>query len=329
MGQAQGKLPLPSAGSSQSQAQAPPPCAACRTASEVQASTSTSSPATLDGCPVGDVSFTSNATSSSSSSSNLKTSSAVYNVYNERIDSAAGQSVREEEERLQKSSNFNSIWSLGWVLGSDTLSAKNNMPVEANQQPSAGQRKPLSTSRESSSIPKGGTAFTWQYPSPQMFFNALARKGKADGVDEDDMENVVFFHNGMNEVTWNHVRRWELLHASECNAPKLARFRGRPHELSPLARLRSWFSGDLPFDRHDWYVDRCGQEVRYVIDFYFDEEKAGSMEAFEVVARPALDSVTSCVDRVKMNVYITCAKYGLPCPFSGHAPTMSATKTGS
>lgn len=23
-----------------------------------------------------------------------------------------------------------------------------------------------------------------------------------------------------------------------------------------------------PFDRHDWIVDRCGREVRYVIDFY-------------------------------------------------------------
>jgi hypothetical protein len=34
----------------------------------------------------------------------------------------------------------------------------------------------------------------------------------------------------------------------------------------------------LPFDRHDWYVDRCGKEVRYVIDFYFDEDKAGTRE---------------------------------------------------
>ena len=34
----------------------------------------------------------------------------------------------------------------------------------------------------------------------------------------------------------------------------------------------------MPFDRHDWYVDRCGEEVRYVIDFYFDDEKAGSPE---------------------------------------------------
>ncbi len=36
--------------------------------------------------------------------------------------------------------------------------------------------------------------------------------------------------------------------------------------------------GQLPFDRHDWWVDRCGQEVRYVIDFYFHEEAAGTPE---------------------------------------------------
>ena len=42
--------------------------------------------------------------------------------------------------------------------------------------------------------------------------------------------------------------------------------------------MSSWLGGSLPFDRHDWYVDRNGQEVRYVIDFYFDEEKAGSSD---------------------------------------------------
>ena len=47
---------------------------------------------------------------------------------------------------------------------------------------------------------------------------------------------------------------------------------------SPLARLSGWFGGQLPFDRHDWWVDRCGQEVRYVIDFYFHEEAAGTPE---------------------------------------------------
>mgnify|MGYP002379614640 CR=1 FL=1 len=32
----------------------------------------------------------------------------------------------------------------------------------------------------------------------------------------------------------------------------------------------------LPFDRHDWIVDRCGTEVRYVIDFYQGEVPQGS-----------------------------------------------------
>lgn len=27
-------------------------------------------------------------------------------------------------------------------------------------------------------------------------------------------------------------------------------------------------SYELPFDRHDWIVDRNGQDVRYIIDYY-------------------------------------------------------------
>lgn len=25
---------------------------------------------------------------------------------------------------------------------------------------------------------------------------------------------------------------------------------------------------EYPFDRHDWIVDRCGKDVRYIIDYY-------------------------------------------------------------
>jgi cytochrome c heme-lyase len=49
-------------------------------------------------------------------------------------------------------------------------------------------------------------------------------------------------------------------------------------------------------------VDRCGRQVRYVIDFYFDEAHAGSPDAFAVDARPALDSLGSVADRAKMGV---------------------------
>ena len=57
---------------------------------------------------------------------------------------------------------------------------------------------------------------------------------------------------------------------------------------SPMARLMSWMGHPLPFDRHDWYVDRCGTEVRYVIDFYFDDDKAGTPEVCLIAGLMAL-----------------------------------------
>ena len=52
-------------------------------------------------------------------------------------------------------------------------------PTQGRNAPARGQLVPLSTKREESSIPKGGAGGTWLYPSPQMFFNALLRKGKS------------------------------------------------------------------------------------------------------------------------------------------------------
>lgn len=224
----------------------------------------------------------------------------VYNVYNQRIDTDACPVI---------------------------LDPRNNMPTEPNQRPIAGQKKHISTQRLPSNIPKGGTETTWVYPSPQMFYNALHRKNKADDVEEDDMEAVVHAHNTMNELTWARVQQWEALH--RCRNVKLRRFLGRPDELSPLARLQSWMGGQLPFDRHDWYLDRCGEEVRYVIDFYFHEDKAGTPEAFTIRARPAVDSLEAVLDRVKMKIYTTCAKYGLPCPITGHPSSVASRSPSS
>ena len=83
---------------------------------------------------------------------------------------------------------------------------------------------------------------------------------------------------------------------------------GKPSTLSPKARLMTWFGVEKPFDRHDWVVDRCGQEVRYVIDYYsgYDEPDA---PVFHVDVRPALDSPSAFVDRARMsfqNIYDRC-----------------------
>jgi cytochrome c heme-lyase len=122
----------------------------------------------------------------------------------------------------------------------------------------------------------------------------------------------------MNEATWQQVLEWEKLHPVEGQGrePKLLRFLGRPDELSPKARLKALFGHTEPFDRHDWIVDRGGEEVRYVIDYYHDEAGAPqdktpqTMRDFHAIksiktdVRPALDSVGSVVDRVfKMPFY--------------------------
>ena len=198
----------------------------------------------------------------------------------------------------------------------------NNMPIPnvqttaRNNLPSSQQQGMLPTERVKSSIPKGGTNETWVYPSPQMFYNALARKGKLSMEDEgnntataagggndtkqpagieEDMESVVAIHNCMNEGTWSRILQWEkVLNPTTTDdkeeggvMPKLLKFCGRPTDLSPKAYIKHYlFSHPLPFDRHDWTVTRSNSidgsetEVRYVIDYYHDEvmasEEAGS-----------------------------------------------------
>lgn len=51
---------------------------------------------------------------------------------------------------------------------------------------------------------------------------------------------------------------------------------------------------------------------------------AGKPEAFELNVRPALDSFDAAIDRVKMQIYTTFAKYGLPCPVTGHGGAIGA-----
>ena len=56
----------------------------------------------------------------------------------------------------------------------------------------------------------------------------------------------------------------------------------------------------LPFDRHDWIVDRCGREVRYVIDFYSGSPQPGAAVGMFLDVRPALDSFEALWDRIRL-----------------------------
>ncbi|RKO96155.1 hypothetical protein CXG81DRAFT_14414 [Caulochytrium protostelioides] len=170
-----------------------------------------------------------------------------------------------------------------------------------NQQPAEGQRAALSVHREVSTIPMGGAhdGKQWVYPSEQMFFNAMKRKQWTPS--ERDMAVVVPIHNSVNEQAWRHILRWErpYIDSGQCGQPKLLQFEGKPQELTPKARFMGWLGYKRPFDRHDWTVDRCGESVRYVIDFYGGEPDARGLPSFYLDVRPALDSVGAVKQRLQ------------------------------
>ncbi|DBA03600.1 TPA: hypothetical protein N0F65_006779 [Lagenidium giganteum] len=163
----------------------------------------------------------------------------------------------------------------------------------------------LSKARVVSSIPKSD--FTpehqregkdrWEYPSEDMYYKAMKRKGWEP--EPEQMRTIVAIHNTVNEQSWREVLKWESFHPAQ-EPPKLKRFLGKPTEYSPKARLMNLFGWSvLPFDRHDWIVERDGKEVRYVIDFYSGQPEPGRPMSVYLDVRPALDSVDGFVDRLR------------------------------
>ena len=108
---------------------------------------------------------------------------------------------------------------------------------------------------------------TWLNPSANQLYNSLKRKNKP--IDYSDAASVATVHAIVTEQTWNAILEYENLHSHKCQNIKLARFEGKDGIYSPKARFFHRFLGmPLPYDRHDWTVDRCGKEICYVIDYY-------------------------------------------------------------
>ena len=179
------------------------------------------------------------------------------------------------------------------------VNANTNMPGAIHlQQETDTAAAVLSPERSESTIPRTDGDW-WVYPSPRMFYNALRRKGFTTAAE--DIVPMLDIHNFLNEAVWQEVLRWESRHAGQCGEPRLKRFMGRPQELSPKAWWSHWVRGaPRPFDRHDWTVDRCGREVRYIIDYYAGpKDEATGQPTFYCDVRPALDSLQSVWDRLR------------------------------
>ncbi|KAJ1778700.1 Cytochrome c1 heme lyase [Coemansia sp. RSA 1824] len=192
-----------------------------------------------------------------------------------------------------------------------SVNPSNNMPLVPEQTPT--DTSHLSTHRTISSIPRAARyesagpsecpaldsqTDNWVYPSEQMFYNAMKRKNWSP--HESDMKTVVPIHNVVNEMCWARILEWEQMHENKCGGPRLLRFEGKIKNVTPKARLRSFVGYQLPFDRHDWTVDRCGKPVRYVIDFYQGktDPKNPNAPSFFLDVRPAL-TVEGAWDRTR------------------------------
>ncbi|KAG8760158.1 holocytochrome c synthase [Serendipita sp. 396] len=183
---------------------------------------------------------------------------------------------------------------------------RNQMPTLQQHPISMNQAASLSTERVSSTIPRDDSS-TWDYPSPQQFYNALVRKGWE--TPEEHIESMVDIHNFLNEKAWEEVVKWER-RVDGATGLQLSRFKGRPGDISPKARMfmfagrlfPSRFSSEPPFDRHDWIVKRAktGEEVRYVIDYYSLPDEPNGTPVFSLDVRPALDSFSSIKERISV-----------------------------
>lgn len=222
------------------------------------------------------------------------------------------------------------------------LNPLNNMPFDLSNKRADNQTQDLPLSREASTIPKGDGSL-WEYPSPQQMYNAMLRKGYTDTPADavESMVSVHNFLNegAWAEILgWERrfsrglVEGYKVCKRGEENAnaelgqedpldtewrekdipqPKLLRFTGRPGEPTPKSQILQalgWafpkkYGTAPPFDRHDWFVQRCGdkgcEEVRYVIDYYegAPEEDSG-MPVFYLDVRPAIDGPRPTAERL-------------------------------
>ncbi|ORM39410.1 Cytochrome c-type heme lyase [Babesia sp. Xinjiang] len=155
--------------------------------------------------------------------------------------------------------------------------------------------KNLGATRTQSNIP--GKQARWMYPSERQFYRSTLAKGHK--VEAKVIPTVVQIHNAINEKAWERIIEYEDLHAEQCQNPVLAHFIGKKDEISLRARIKHFMGYKLPYDRHDWTVDRCGKLVRYIIDFYEGHAPNNEPIAVYIDVRPEL-SFSGVIDRCRL-----------------------------
>eukprot|EP01083_Nonionella_stella_P083412 230646_1 len=152
--------------------------------------------------------------------------------------------------------------------------------------------------RHPSTVPAAGRGNSedgrsWINPSANQLLNACKRKNK--NMEEKDKGSVALIHGEVIEKTWNAVLQYEQLHYRTCDCPKLSSFEGMHGKPSFKAKILNKLGYPLPWDRHDWYVDRCGKQIRYIIDYHHGLQ---SDQPYILDCRPDLKRFSNIMDRL-------------------------------
>ncbi|SBS89140.1 cytochrome c1 heme lyase, putative [Plasmodium malariae] len=161
----------------------------------------------------------------------------------------------------------------------------------------------ISNAKEKSSIPSNRGI--WYYPSKNQFYNTTRRKGYSFSREELDV--ALKIHNAVNEETWKKIMKKEQKYFDICKEQKLIRFIGLPTKLSLKAFMLTLIGYSRPFDRHDWYIDRCGNTIKYIIDYYDGKSDNNAPVSIFIDVRPEF-SYNNIIDHLKI-LYIKVCKF--------------------
>lgn len=147
----------------------------------------------------------------------------------------------------------------------------------------------------------------WLNPTPLELYRSLKAKHPNDeDLTEELAEPLSFNHDIVVSSSWAGILEWEdkYIRNGVCpQGPRLAGFAGKQTTQSPKARFYSSVFGVTSYDRHDWIIDRCGKEVRYVLDYYDPGNDPSIEDGLGTVdVRPALDSFEAASDRISFAV---------------------------
>lgn len=146
----------------------------------------------------------------------------------------------------------------------------------------------------------------WLNPSANQLYRALKRNDKA--IDYSDAMPVAQVHAIVTEETWRQILDYEALHWKTCKEPKLARFEGLDGCYTFKAKFNHHILGNpWPYDRHDWWVDRCGKEIRYIIDYHATptgqkDDEGDDVFDYTIDTRPA-PTLTGLWDRLRLSIW--------------------------